>query len=133
MAITTTISAKELERQAGLVFQGRTYKLFLASNPGALTSESLASDWLAAEISGNGYAAITGTIAAGTYRAAEARFEMPAILASFQASGGSFTYNTICLHLTGETYLHSITVESPSITLATGQAKAYTLTLAQDD
>ncbi len=133
MAIFTTISAKELERQAGLVFQGKAYKLFLAVNPGALTSESLASDWLAAEISGNGYSAITGTVAAGTYRSAEARFEMPAVLANFQASGGSFTYDTICLHFTGETYLHSITVETPSITLATGQAKAYTLTLAQDD
>lgn len=133
MAITTTISTRELGRQAGLVFQGRAYKLFLANNTGGLTAESLASEWLAIEVSGGGYAPINGTVAAGSYKEAEARFEMPAIIASFQAAGGSITYNTVCLHLTGEDYLHSITVESSTVTLADGQAKVYTLTLAQDD
>ncbi len=133
MAITTTISSKELQRQAELVFEGKPFKLFLANNTAGLNAESLASDWLAAEITGNGYAAVTGTIAAGEYKAAEARFEMPAITGVFQADGGTLTFNSVCLYLTGEQYLHSVTVESPTVILSSGQTKAYTLTLAQDD
>lgn len=133
MPYTTTISQYELARQANLAYLGKGYKLFLAVNPGSLTANSLASDWLAAEISGNGYAAITGTVAAGVYRTAEQRYEMPAIVATFQASGGTLAYDTVCMHFTGESYLHSITVESPSISLAAGQAKSYSLTLVQDD
>lgn len=133
MAITTTISSKELQRQAGLAFEGKSFKLFLANNTAALTAESLASEWLAAELSGSGYAAITGTIAAGEYKVAEARFEMPAITGVFQADGGTLTFNSVCLYLTGEQYLHSVTVESPTVILSSGQTKAYTLTLAQDD
>jgi hypothetical protein len=133
MAYTTIISQYELERQANLAYLGKSYKLFLAVNPGGLTADSLAADWVAGEISGNGYAAVIGIVGAGQYRAAAARFEMPAIVATFQASGGSIVYDTVCMHFVGEDYLHSVTVETPSITLADGEAKSYSLTLVQDD
>ena len=133
MAIALTISTKELERQAKLVFEGKTYKLFLASNSGALTAESTAAAWEAVEVSGGGYTAATGTFAAGSYSSGNARYELPTITATFTATGGGFSYNTICLRIDSEVYLHSISTENPSIALAAGQSKSYTIKLAQDD
>jgi len=132
MAVSVSISTKELERQAKLAFEGKTYKLFLAVK-GALTVDSTRVNWEAAEISGNGYAAATGTIPAGSYSSGNGRYEMPAISGTFTASGAGFTYDTLCLAIDGSAYLHSILVESPTVTLAAGQSKSYTLTLAQDD
>ena len=132
MAITLTISQAELERQAKAVFEGKTFKLFLATQ-GALTAESLTADWEAAEVVGNGYAAVTGTVGVGAWNTPNARYELPAINGTFTATGAGFTYDTICLVIDGATHLHSINVEAPSITLAAGQSKSYTLTLAQDD
>lgn len=133
MAVALTISTKELERQAKLVFEGKTYKLFLATNSGSLTADSTAAAWEAVEVSGGGYTAATGTIGAGSYSSGNARYELPTINATFTAGTGGFSYNTICLRIGTELYLHSVTVESPSITLASGQSKSYTITLAQDD
>ena len=52
---------------------------------------------------------------------------------SADAGGSGYTYNTVVFTLDGETYIHSILVESPAITLAPGQSKTYTITFAQDD
>lgn len=133
MAIALTISTKELERQAKACFEGQTYKLFLASNPGTLTADSTATAWEAVEVSGGGYTAAAGTLGTGSYKLANGRYELPVITATFTATGGGFSFNTICLRIGSEAYLHSITVENPSITLAGGQSKSYTITLAQDD
>lgn len=133
MAVALTISTKELERQAKLVFEGKSYKVFLASNPGTLTGDSTAAQWEAVEASGNGYAAVTGVVAAGSYSTVNGRYQMPQISAAFSATGAGISYNTLCLKLDGETYLHSITVETPSVTLAAGQSKTYLITLIQDD
>jgi hypothetical protein len=132
MAVSVAISTKELERQAKLVFEGKTYKLFLAAK-GALTVDSTRAAWEAVEASGGGYAAATGTIPAGTYNTGNGRYEMPAISGTFTATGGGFSYDTVCLVIDGSAYLHSALTESPSITLAAGQSKSYTLTLVQDD
>ena len=133
MAISLTISTKELERQAKAVFEGKTYKVFLALNTSSLTAESTTAAWEAIECSGGGYAAVTGTIAAGSYSSTNARYQMPAITATFTASGSGISYNTICVKIGSELYLHSITTESPTVVLAAGQSKSYTITLAQDD
>lgn len=133
MAVTLNISAKELERQAKLVFEGKSYKVFLAANPGALTKDSTAAQWEAVEVSGGGYSAVTGAIAAGSYSTVNARYQMPQISAAFTATGAGISYNTVCIKFDGELHLHSITVESPSIVLAAGQSKTYTITLVQDD
>ena len=58
---------------------------------------------------------------------------MPSITATFTSSSSGFSYDTICVRLGTETYLHSILIESPSITLAAGQAKSYVITLVVDD
>jgi hypothetical protein len=133
MAISLTISTKELERQAIAAFQGKTYKVFLALNTTSLTAESTTAAWEAIECSGGGYAAVTGTLAAGSYNAGNARYQMPVITASFTGSGAGISYNTVCLKIGSELYLHSITTENPSVLLAAGQSKVYSITLAQDD
>lgn len=133
MAITATISQKELERQAGLCFEAESYTVFLANNTTSLTAQSTYTSWVAAAPSGGGYAAVTGTIGTGSYNGTTNRYELPTITATFTATGAGFTYNTVCLRIASSTYLHSIVVENPSITLLAGQSKTYTLLLAQDD
>lgn len=134
MAITLTISQNELQRQAALAFEGLTYEVFLANNSGSLTANSTYAAWQAVELaSANGYAPVTGTIGTGAWSSANARYELPAITATFTSSGSGLSYDTICVRIGTETYLHSILIESPSITLAAGQAKSYVITLVQDD
>lgn len=132
MAVSLTISQKELERQAKAVFEGKNYKLFLATK-GALTAESTTAAWEAVEVTGNGYAAVTGSVGVGAWSTVNGRYELPSINGTFTATGAGFTYDTICLVIDGSANLHSINVEAPAITLAGGQSKSYTLTLAQDD
>lgn len=134
MAITLTISQKELQRQAALCFEGKAYEVFLATNSGTLNAQSTYSAWQAVEVaSANGYAPVTGTVGTGAWDSGDARYEMPVITATFTSSGSGFSYDTICIRIATETYLHSLIVESPSITLAAGQSKTYLITLAQDD
>lgn len=134
MAITSTISQYELQRQAGLVFEGKDYEVFLATNDGTLTANSTYADWQAEEVaSANGYAPVTGTIGTGSWSTGNERYELPSITATFTGSGAGFTYDTVCIRIGTETYLHSAIVESPAIQLASGQSKSYVITLSQDD
>jgi hypothetical protein len=136
MATTTTISQRELKRQADLCLENMPYTIFLANNTTSLTSESTADYWLAAIITGDAaYANVTGTLATGDWNATTLRYELPAVTASFSADPGGtgYNYNTVVIAFDGETYVHSILVESPSVTLAPGQSKTYALTFAQDD
>ena len=134
MALTLSISQKELERQAALAFEGETYEVFLATNSGSLTVNSTYAEWQAVEVaSSNGYAPVTGTIGTGAWDSGDARYELPSITATFTSTDSGFSYDTICVRIGTETYLHSIIAESPSITLAAGQAKSYVITLVQDD
>ena len=134
MAITLSISQNELQRQAALAFEGQTYEVFLANNSGSLTANSTYAAWQAVEVTtANGYAPVTGTIGTGAWSSANARYELPSITATFTSSSSGFSYDTICVRLGTETYLHSILIESPSITLAAGQAKSYVITLVVDD
>lgn len=134
MAITLTISQNELQRQAALAFEGQTYEVFLANNSGSLTANSTYAAWQAVELAtANGYAPVTGTIGTGAWSSANARYELPAITATFTSSGSGLSYDTICVRIGTETYLHSILAESPSVTLAAGQAKSYVITLVVDD
>lgn len=134
MALTLSISRYELQRQAALAFEGVAFEVFLATNSGSLNSDSTYSEWQAVETtSGNGYAPVTGTIGTGAWSAGNARYELPAITATFTSSGSGYSYDTICVRVGTETYLHSTIAESPAITLAAGQAKTYVITLVQDD
>ena len=134
MALALSISQFELKRQAALAFEGKAYEVFLATNSGSLTADSTYAAWQAVEVaSANGYAPVTGTIGTGAWSTANARYELPAITATFTSSSSGFSYDTVCVRIGTETYLHSIVAESPSITLAAGQAKTYVITLVQDD
>ena len=134
MAITLSISQYELQRQAALAFEGKVYEVFLATNSGSLTANSTYAAWQAVEVAiANGYAPVSGAIGIGAWDAGDARYELPAITATFTSSGSGFSYDTICVRIGTETYLHSTVAESPSITLAAGQSKTYVITLVQDD
>lgn len=133
MALTLTISQKELQRQAVAALEGKAYTIFLATNSGSLTSESTYSAWNAVVASGTGYADVTGTLGSGSYNSITARWELPAVTATFTCSSGSYSYDTVCVRIGTESYLHSINVESPVITLASGQSKTYYITFAVDN
>lgn len=133
MALTSTISTKELQRQAAAAFEGQDYTIFLARNLTGLTVESTTAEWVAAKTSGGGYADVTGTIGTGSYSSGNARYELPVINAAFTASGSGFVYDTVCVLIGTATYLHSILVEVPNIVMNDGQTKTYSITLAVDD
>jgi len=134
MAITTTISTKELKRQAAACFEGKTLKVMLC-NVGSTGygAESTVANWQSAEVTGNGYARFTATIGTSTYNNTTARQELPIINAAFAASGGAINYDRVVIYIDGETYIHSLVVENPNIILSAGQTQTYAITLSQDD
>ena len=106
MATTTTISQKELKRQAGLVFEGKTLKVLLASvGSSGFTSESTVANWQSVEKSGNGYVRYSTTIATGAYDATTGTYKMPDIDAAFTASGAGYSYDRIVLYIEGDTFI----------------------------
>tara|TARA_Y100000004_G_scaffold3773_1_gene4507 strand:- start:3934 stop:4335 length:402 start_codon:yes stop_codon:yes gene_type:complete len=131
---TTTISQAELARVSGDAYESKSYRISLGNNgTSGLTAESTTSDWDGVKLSGNGYADVTGTISSGSYNTTTQRYEMPQLEATFTASGGSLTYDTVYVVIDSHTSVHSISVESPAITLADGSSVLYRLTLAADD
>jgi hypothetical protein len=58
---------------------------------------------------------------------------MPDIDAAFTATSTGYSYDTVVIYINGETYLHSIIVESPNVTLVAGQTQTYRISLRQDD
>lgn len=133
MAQTTTISTKELKRQAGLIFEGKTLKVMLCNlGTEGYTVESTVANWQSVEVSGNGYARVTSVIQTGSYDSVSGSYVIPVINAEFSATG-IFSYNRVVLYIDGETYVHSIVQEDPPIILSTGQVQTYSITLRQDD
>jgi hypothetical protein len=134
MALTTTISQKELERVAALAYEGETLKVMLCLvGVSGFTAESTVANWQSVEQSGNGYVRFSTTIATGSYDATDARYEMPSIDAAFTASGAGYSYDRIVIYIDGATYIHSLIVENPNITLAAGQTQTYRIQLTTDD
>jgi hypothetical protein len=134
MAITVSISQKELARVANLAYEGETIKVMLASvGASGFTAESTVTNWQSVEKSGNGYARFSQVIATGAYDATDARYEIPAIDAAFTATGAGYSYDRIIIYIDGATYIHSMIVEDPNITLAAGQTQTYRVNLSTDD
>ncbi len=134
MALTTTISQKELQRVAALAYEGETLKVLLASvGASGFTAESTVAQWQSVEKSGNGYVRYSEVIATGAYDATDARYEIPAIDAAFTATGAGYSYDRIVVYIDGETYIHSLIVENPNIALASGQTQTYRVQLVTDD
>lgn len=136
MTLTVTITPGELERQAGLIYQGKTFEVFLVSNstqPEPLLATSTYAQWKAIEVTGNGYATVTGTVGFGAYNQTSTRFEVAPIVASFSATGGNIVFDTICVKVGAGSYLHSIQVENPAVTILDGGSRTYLISLVQDD
>ena len=134
MAITVTISQKELARVANLAYEGETIKVMLASvGASGFTAESTVTNWQSVEKSGNGYVRFSQVIATGAYDATDARYEIPAIDAAFTATGAGYSYDRIIIYIDGATYIHSMIVEDPNIALAAGQTQTYRVNLSTDD
>ena len=134
MAITVSISQKELARVANLAYEGETIKVMLASvGASGFTAESTVTNWQSVEKSGNGYVRFSQVIATGAYDATDARYEIPAIDAAFTATGAGYTYDRIIIYIDGATYIHSMIVEDPNIALAAGQTQTYRVNLSTDD
>ena len=134
MALTTTISRKELERVAALAYEGETLEVMLCSvGDSGFTVESTVADWETVEQSGSGYVRFSTTIDEGAYDATDGRYEIPAIDAAFSATGAGYIFDRIAIFVDGATHLHSLIVEDPNITLAAGQTQTYRIQLVTDD
>jgi hypothetical protein len=134
MALTVTISQRELKRIAALGYEGQTLKVMLCSvGASGFTSESTVANWQSVEQSGNGYVRYSEVIATGAYDAVDARYEIPAIDAAFTATGAGYTYDRIVVYIDGATYIHSLIVENPNIALAADQTQTYRIQLVTDD
>jgi hypothetical protein len=133
MALYTTISPKELERVAGLCYEGETLKVMLCTNgTNGYTASTSVTTWQTVEKSGNGYVRYSEVIGTGSYSGTELKYKLPTIDAEFTASS-SYSYDTVVLYIDGATYPHSIFVETPNITLSAGQVQTYRIDLNTDD
>ena len=134
MAVSVSVSTKELERVASLAYEGKTLKVMLCSaGATGYTAQSTVSNWQSVEKSGSGYVRFSLVIGSGTYNATTARYELPAINAAFTASGAGYSYDRVVLYIDGATYPHSVLTEDPNITLVAGQTQTYQLLLNTDD
>lgn len=133
MAITTTISTKELERVAALAYEGETLKVMLCSvGVSGYTAETSVTTWQSVEASGSGYVRYSTVIGTGSYNSSTGKYELPAIDAAF-TSTGSYSYDTVVLYIQGASHPHSIISENPNIVLSSGQTQTYRLNLNTDD
>jgi hypothetical protein len=134
MALTTTISTKELQRIAALAYEGETLKVMLCSvGLTGFNAESTVAQWQTTETSGNGYVRYSELIGTGEYSAVDGRYNLPTVDAEFTASGVGYTFDRIVLYIDGATHPHSIIEEDPNVILLPGQSTTYRLTLASDD
>lgn len=134
MSLTAVVPQRELAFQANTLFEGETYKVFLALNSGSLTAESDLSAWEAVECSGGGYAAATGTVPTGSWNATTGRYEVPILSISVTATGAGFSYDSIVTQIgTTRTGIANLTTLPGVVALAAGQARTYEVRLVQDD
>ena len=134
MAQTTTISQKELERLAGLAYEGETLKVMLCSvGVTGYNANSTVASWQSVEKSGNGYVRFSAVVGTGAWDGTALAYVMPDIDAEFTCSGTSYSYDTVVIYVDGATYPHSIITESPNIALAVGQSQTYRISLRTDD
>jgi hypothetical protein len=135
MAIVTTVSTKELERVAGIAYEGKTVYVMLCSvGLTGFTANNLVSEWQSVEVAAaNGYSRFSGVIQTGSYSVVSGAYVMPSINAQFSATGIGFGYDRVVVYLDGSSYPHSVITESPNIILLGGQTQTYRISLWQDD
>ncbi len=150
MALTITLSPKEMERVAAAAYEGKRVRVSLANQTStSYTENSLVSEWDSIKVSGNGYSDFTAIVATGAYDATDTRYEMGStagantfIEALFAGTGSGFTFNRVYVVIgtsngvggyTEATYLHSLFTEVPSVTIPAGTTIKYRVQLAVDN
>jgi hypothetical protein len=134
MALTTSISTKELQRVAAAAYEGETLKVMLCQVAlTGFTAENTVAQWQATEISGNGYIRFSEVIGTGEYVPLDARYNLPVVDAEFAATEAGYMYDRVVLYIDGATHPHSVIEEDPNVVLLPGQKQTYRLTLAADD
>jgi hypothetical protein len=150
MALTITLSPKEMERVAAAAYQGNRVRVSLANQTStSYTENSLVTDWDSIKVSGGGYTDFTAVLATGAYDATDTRYEMGAtagantyVEALFAGTGAGFVFNRVYVVIgtpnggggyTDALYLHSLLTESPSITIPAGTSIKYRVQLAIDN
>ena len=133
------ITQGELEHQYGLVLNGQTYRVFLATKaappgypPGDLTVSSTLAAWEAAKLASvNGYTDVTGTVSSGVFNASSGRVEAPEITGQFgPASGAGFTFDAMVIKIgTTRTRPYAVRLYEVPQVLAAGQSRAFNITL----
>lgn len=129
MAISATLAQAELQRVAGLAYEGFPIRVSLANEAvETLTANSSVSSWDALQISGNGYSSYRAVIGTGVYDPADQRYEMPFIDAAFTATGAGYSYNKIYIVLGAFTTssLQTVAVSSNVATFTTAAAHGLT-------
>jgi hypothetical protein len=96
MALTASLSQKELERVAQLAYEGYAVRVSLANDAGAtLDAEDTVAAWDALKVSGSGYADFRSTIGTGTYDVGDQRYELPTFDAEFTATTTGYIFTNI--------------------------------------
>ena len=123
-------------------YAGKKARLCLATTTsGSPNLGSNTAAWDAVERSGNGYARCEWTIPAGSFNATADRFEAGSQSCAFTASGSALTWNAAYLVIgtiggggavTWGTGVSFVLPESPSISLAAGLSRIYTVQLFTD-
>jgi hypothetical protein len=133
MAQTTTISTKELERQAALVFEGETIKVMLCTTGETESVEEITVvDLQEVEVDAPGYVRFSQVIGTGEYSSVLGAYVLPDILASFTSTDSAgYTYDTVVIYIDGATYPHSIIQEVPNVVMIQGQIQTYKISIRQ--
>lgn len=141
MAISAATSHREMERIAGLAWEGRGYRVCLANmTTEGFDTESDAVDWDTVEITDSAYAQETGTVGTGSYDSTtDLRYEIPVINASFSAdiagSGYTATHYYVVLNDAGtdDDNIMQLGTFQPALTFAPGQTQTIQIQLVVDD
>lgn len=119
-------------------YAGKKARLCLATTTGGSPGlGSTTAQWDAVERSGNGYARCEWTIPAGSFNGTTNRFEAGSQSCLFTASGSALTWNAAYLVIgtinggtvTWNTGVSFVVAEIPSISLAAGASRTYTVNL----
>lgn len=141
MAIVAATSHREMERIAGVAWEGREYRISLAYRTTEdFDAESDVSDWDTIEITDNAYLAATGTVPTGAYDSTnDLRYELPVIQASFSAdtAGSGFTASHYYMVLgdsgTEDDNLLQLGEFTPALVWVPGQTQTIQIQLVIDD
>lgn len=125
------ITNGELEYEYGLILNGQAFKVFAAVT-GSLIATSTLAAWEAAELPATaGYAAVTGTIAAGSLSNTTGRWEAPVLTGTFgPASGAGFQFDAMVIKIgNNRSRPYAVNIYPGPIVLAAGQSRGFSLTL----